>query len=100
MFQHPSCFPPVCIYAGDVFPLRRSGGGGVPRGGEGHGTAGGAGVRRGPDHPLCRHLLFTHPGHSVKRDPQQVEGQTGTGANEQSWRLPGSLWKETRRSGT
>lgn len=76
MSEHPSCFPAVCIDAGDVFPLRRSSGGGVPRGGEGHGPAGGAGVRCGPDHPLCRHLLLTHPGHSVKRDPRQVEGQT------------------------
>ncbi len=49
------------------FSPRRSGGGGVPRGREGHGTAGGSGVRRGPDHPLYRHILLAHPGHSVKQ---------------------------------
>lgn len=47
------------------------GGGRVPRGGEGHGPAGGSGVRRGSDHPLRRHLLLTHPGHSVNQPEER-----------------------------
>lgn len=96
----PSCFPAVCIDTGDVFPLRRSSGGGVPRGGEGHGPAGGAGVRRRPDHPLCHHLLLTHPGHSVKGDPQQVGGRTPERGPTHRAGDFGALWKETRCSGT
>lgn len=56
------------MYADVCFSsLRCSGGGGVPRGGEGHGTTGGSGVRRWPDNPLCHHIFLTRPGHSVKR---------------------------------
>lgn len=54
----------VCVC---VFSLRRGGGGGVPCGREGHGTTRGSGVRRGPDHPLCHHILLTHPGDFVKQ---------------------------------
>lgn len=63
----------MCVF----LSLRRGGGGGVPRGREGHGTAGGSGVRRGPDHPLCRHLLLTRPGHSVRQTPLENELKDG-----------------------
>lgn len=70
------CFLAACIHAADVrLSFRRSGGGRVPSGGEGHGAAGGSGVRRGSDHPLCCHLLLPHPGHSLKRDPGRDEGR-------------------------
>lgn len=45
---------------------RRGGGRCVPGGWERHGTAAGPGVRCGPDHPLCHHLLLPHPGHPVR----------------------------------
>lgn len=60
--------PPMCVFS----PLRRGGGGGVPGGREGHGTAGGSGVRRGPDHPLRHHLLLTHPRHPVKEGKKKT----------------------------
>lgn len=92
----------VCIHAADVcLPFRRSGGGRVPSGGEGHGATGGSGVWRGSDHPLCCHLLLPHPGHSLKRDPGRREGWTRwrkrNGASQRP--QPGSswcLWKERR----
>lgn len=65
----PICLLAVCINADECAcssSHRRGGGGGVPRGRKGHGTAGGSGVRRGPDRPLRHHLLLTHPGNSVK----------------------------------
>lgn len=94
------CFLAVCIHAADMrLPFRRSGGGCVPSGREGHGAAGGSGVRRGSDHPLCCHLLLPHPGHSLKRDPGRDEGRT-RGQNGASQRpQAGSswcLWKERR----
>ena len=48
-------------------PCRRGGGGGVPRGGKGHGATGGPGAGRGPDHLLRHHLLLPHPGHALKQ---------------------------------
>lgn len=71
--------------------LRRSSGGGVPRGREGHGTAGGSGVRSGPDHPLRHHFLLARPGHSVKQDPRTSRRTDGeTRATEPSRRLEGA----------
>lgn len=80
--------------------LRRGRGGRLPRGGERHGTAGGAGARRGPDHPLRRHILLTDPGHAVKKTHDGVKGRHRHGSRagklSQAETLGLLLWKEMR----
>lgn len=72
--------------------LRRGRGGRLPRGGERHGTAGGAGARRGPDHPLRRHILLADPGHAVKKTHDGVKA----GKPSRAETLGLLLWKDMR----